>query len=267
MARKGTRKQAPPSKRQPLPSALPPEERPVGQLVAEALRLYGRRFWPSLALGLPIALLDLALPELSRAGRVLFTLTIGGLLVTISYISGTAIAAGRRPTAASFGVALAVGFLVFLPFPVLLAFLVLPALAWLALFGLAVPAAIVEERGFADALRRGYRLGRADYVHALGSLAALAIVYFLTRLTLYVVLHGANETGERTAAFLADLVLTPILFLGAGLLYFDQAARLESGRPRSRRSRDADIHHALEPHGPGRADAEGEPRPAARGES
>jgi hypothetical protein len=238
----------------------------VGQLVAEALRLYGSRFWPALALGLPIALLDLALPELSRGGRVLFTFTAGGLLLTVSYIGGVAIATGRRPTARSFAVAMVVGFLIFLPFPVLLAFFVLPAVGWLALVGLAVPAAVVEERGLTDAVRRGYRLGRADYVHALGSLAALAIVYFLTRLTLYIVLHGANETGERTAAFLADLVLTPILFLGAGLLYFDQAARLESGGQRSRRSRDADVHHAVELDRPGRADAEGEPRPAARGE-
>jgi hypothetical protein len=262
MARQGSRKR----EHAPLPAALPPESRPVGQLVAETLRLYGRRFWPALMLGLPIALLDLALPELSQAGRILFTFTAGGVLLTLSYIGGTALAAGRRPSLPSFAVALAAGFLIFLPFPVLVAFLVLPALAWLALFGLAVPAALVEDLGFAAALRRGYRLGLADYVHALGSLAALGIVYFLTRLVLYVVLHGANETGERTAAFLADVVLTPILFLGAGLLYFDQAARLESGGPRSRRSRDADLHHAVELDRSGSADAQGEPRPAARGE-
>jgi hypothetical protein len=238
----------------------------VGQLVAESLRLYGSRFWAALALGVPIALLDLALPELSRAGRVLFTFTAGGVLLTVAYIGGVAIAADRKPTARSFSVALVAGFLVFLPFPVLLAFFVLPALGWLALVGLAVPAAVVEGRGLTDAVRRGYRLGRADYVHALGSLSALGIVYFLTRLMLYIVLHGANETGERTAAFLADLVLTPILFLGAGLLYFDQAARLESDAQRARRSRDADVHHALDPDRPGRADAEGQPRPAARGE-
>jgi hypothetical protein len=260
VARKGT------GEAKPLPPALPPESRPVGQLVAESLRLYGNRFWASLALGLPIALLDLVLPELSRAGRVLFTFTAGGVLLTVAYIGGVAITAGRRPTLRSFAVALVVGFLVFLPFPVLIAFFVLPAIGWLALVGLAVPAAVLEECGPTDAIRRGYRLGRSDYVHALGSLAALSVVYFLTRLMLYIVLHGANETGERTAAFLADLVLTPILFLGAGLLYFDQAARLESGGQRSRRSRDADVRHAVDPHRPGRADPEGQPRPAARGE-
>ena len=49
-------------------------------------------------------------------------------------------------------------------------------MAWLALIGLAVPAAMVERLGFRDALKRGRRLGTADYVHALGSLAALVVV-------------------------------------------------------------------------------------------
>ena len=38
-----------------LPPPLPPKERTVGQVVAESIRLYGHRFWPSLVLGLPIA--------------------------------------------------------------------------------------------------------------------------------------------------------------------------------------------------------------------
>src|SRR2546423_1896135 len=34
-----------------LPPPLPPETRTVGQLVAESIRLYGRRFWQTLARG------------------------------------------------------------------------------------------------------------------------------------------------------------------------------------------------------------------------
>ena len=46
-------------------------------------------------------------------------------------------------------------------------------------------------------------------------------------------LRDTGEQTERIAVFLADLVLSPILFLGAALLYFDQKARLESpGRDR-----------------------------------
>ena len=59
---------------------------------------------------------------------------------------------------------------IFVPFPLLISLFVLPGLGWLALVGLAVPAVVIEGRGFRDALRRGIELARADYVHALGSL-------------------------------------------------------------------------------------------------
>ena len=72
---------------------------------------------------------------------------------------------------------------------------VLPALAWLALFGLAVPAAAHERLGFRDALARGRRLAAADYVHALGSLCALAIVYFVTRAMLGCSCYGQADAG------------------------------------------------------------------------
>ena len=42
----------------PLPPPLPPAERTVGQLIAEAIRLYGQRFWRALPLGLPLAAVD-----------------------------------------------------------------------------------------------------------------------------------------------------------------------------------------------------------------
>jgi ABC-type Na+ efflux pump permease subunit len=71
-------------------------------------------------------------------------------------------------------------------------------------------------------------------VHALGSLATLAIVFFLTRFVLFFLLRGAGNAADRVAIFLADLVIAPVVFLGAALLYFDQAARV--GLPRGRRS-------------------------------
>jgi len=143
------------------------------------------------------------------------------------------------------------------PAPFLYSLFILPAVAWLGLFGLSVPAAVIERVGLRDALRRGYQLGRADYVHAAGSLATLVIVAFLTATVLFFLLRGASELERSVAAFLSLLVISPILFLGAALLYFDQAAR-----DPTRRS-DADVHHADQPDRPGRADAEGEPRPSA----
>jgi amino acid transporter len=158
------------------------------------------------------------------------------------------------------------GYLIFLPVPFLYSVFILPAVAWLGFLGLSVPAALLERRNLLDSVRRGFALARADPVHAVGSLATLVIVSFLTATVLFVLLRGVSRIALASSAFVSLVFISPILFLGAGLLYFDQAARLESG-PRSRRSRDADVHHALDPDRAGRADAEGKPRPAARGQS
>jgi hypothetical protein len=211
----------------PLPPPLPPESRTVGQLVAETIRLYGRRFWLALPLGLGVATLD-QLAGISRDAWLVLMLTGGAAVLSASYVAGSAIASGTRLTARSAVTAFAAGVIAFVPVPFLLLVFVLPAVAWLAFVGLAVPVAVVERTGVAPALRRATHLARADYVHALGSLATLAIVYFLTRFMLTLLLHGQGEQTERIAIFLADLVLAPMLFLGAALLYYDQAARLEA---------------------------------------
>src|SRR5215813_974117 len=138
-----------------LPPPLPPETRTVGQLVAESIRLFGARFWSSLALGIGPGLLGIAAAELHGAVRVAVVVGVGPLVLASSYAG-----------------AVALGYLAFLPvclsriwiFPGIY----LLALGWLALVGLAVPAALVERRGYTDALRRGIQLARADYIHALG---------------------------------------------------------------------------------------------------
>lgn len=222
----------------PLPPPLPPETRTVGQLVAETIRLYGQRFWLAVPLGLPLAVLD----ELSfRRSYGVQTVLLWALspFLTLAYTAASALAANVRLTRRSALVALVVGVVVFAPFPVLVRFFVLPALAALAFAGLAVPAAVIERLGVRDALRRGVELGRADFVHALGGLAALAIVYGVSRYALLFLLRTEGDTAERIAGFLSDLVLAPLLFLGPALLYFDQAARLgrrDAGRRRSVRS-------------------------------
>src|SRR5437868_15026377 len=80
-----------------LPPPLPPETRTVGQLVAEAVRFYGSRFWLSLALGVPPAILAVALAPLDRIERLVLVVTAGSLLVTASYVAACALVAGRRP--------------------------------------------------------------------------------------------------------------------------------------------------------------------------
>ena len=100
-------------------------------------------------------------------------------------------------------------------------------IAWFALFGLAVPAAVAEQLGVADALRRGWRLGRTDFVHSLGTLGTLGLLVFLTGQVMTFVIHGASGEAVQIALYLATLVLTPLLFLGAAHLYYDQVARAE----------------------------------------
>jgi len=249
-----------PRTRTPLPPPLPPETRTVGQLVAEALKLYGARFWPSLALGIGPGLLGIAAAELGGALRVALVVGLGPLVLASSYAGAVALV---RPIERGryLAVALALGYVAFLPVCVsrlwIFPGIYLLALGWLALVGLGVPAALVERRGYADALRRAIQLARADYVHALGSLATLAITIFLTGLVVFFALREGSGQALRIAAALALVVLAPVFVLGAAVLYVDQAARVESG-PRARRNSNGDVHSSFQLDRAGRSDAEGE---------
>jgi hypothetical protein len=205
-----------------LPPPLPPAERTVGQLVAESLRLYGRRIWPSLALGVPAALLNLLARVLDDTLLLVLVPVLGGLLLSLSYVGAVAIASERPVRVLR---ALAGGVLAFLPFPFLTAFFILPGLVWLAAVGLVVPILALEQIGFWTAFLRAYKLARADFVHTLGSLATLAILVFLTQSGLFFLLRGTGDQTLDIASFVAALVVSPLLFLGSALLYFDQAAR------------------------------------------
>lgn len=222
MARRGR------ERRRELPPPLPPERRTVGQLVAEAIRAYGANFWRALALGVPVVAVNAIAWSGSSAGARAAALLAAILLVPASFVGASALVTGAQLRGRPALVAYAVGVLVFLPFPFLASFFVLPGLAWLALFGLAVPAALAERLGVRAALARGLRLARADYVHVLGGLATLALVVFLTQAALFFVLREYAENTQRAAAVLASLVISPLLFLGGALLYVDQEARLRA---------------------------------------
>lgn len=219
-----TRRSRTPRRKEPLPEPLPPDERPVGQLVAEAIRLYGRRFWPSLALGVPVALADTIALHLTVGESIVLFLAFAPVF-TAAFVAASALALGR-PDRRSAVTALVAGTLVFAVAAFFLKWFALAAAAWLALLGLCVPAAVAEGLGVGPALRRGAELARADYAHALGGIATLAIVFFLARFPLAFLLRSQADNTERAAIFVADLVVSPLLFLGAALLYVDQAARL-----------------------------------------
>ena len=211
------------------PEALPPETRPVGQLVAETLRLYGRIFWRALPLGLSVAVADQFVREVSLGAKILALIACSPVF-SLAYAAASTLVAGRNPPAATWVRAVVLGTVAFFPAALVLPWFALIAFGWLAFVGLVVPAAMIESVGWRAAFPRAVRLARADYVHALGSLATLAILFFLTRLTLALLLRDAGDQAERIAIFLADLVLSPVMFLGSALLYFDQVARLESRR-------------------------------------
>ena len=124
--------------------------------------------------------------------------------------------------------------LIFVPAALLFPWFALAAVLWLALVGLAVPEAIREGASFRGSLRRGLALGRVDYVHAAGALATLVILFFVMRFGLALLLESQADNTVRTAIFLADTVLAPLLFLGGAILYEDQDARLRSRGQRAK---------------------------------
>lgn len=243
-AAKGRRPRRP----EPLPPPLPPEERSVGQLVAETIRFYQHHFFQTIPLGLSVAALGQLTTSFGHShrepyghpppkyfdnptsilgGGIEVTIVIGAFLLTASFIVAIVLVSGERPVRRALAVAYALGVLVFLPVPLLAQLLYLPAVAYLAFFGWVVPVALVERTGFLESFRRSLRLARVDYVHALGGLATLVIVFGVVRIMLVLLLRSGSEVAERSAAFLGDLVISPVLFVGAAILYFDQAARLE----------------------------------------
>ena len=231
-----------------LPPPLPPGRRTIGQLVAETIRFYGKHFWRSLALGIGPAAVTVA-GYYTGFHPWLAAVVVGWVvLASASYVGACVLVSGLRPPRQVLLRALAAGGIASLP--------ILAGFLWLAPIGLAVPAIVSERLSLRRAFKRGLELARADYVHALGSLATLLLVVFLTQVLLTALLHGASKQSVHVSAFLASLVLQPILFLGAAMLYDDQSARVEiESASRNRRRPDADLSHADDADRPGSADA------------
>lgn len=209
------------------PTALPPAERTVGQLVAESVRFYGDHFRRCLWIGIAPAALAVVTPHVSRTLAVVLAPTVYGPLLSASFVYAAMLVLDVRPERGRLVAAWLVGWLVFAPVPFLVLAFILPALAWLAAFGLVVPALLIEPVSVRRAFGRAWALARADFVHALGTLATLAIVVFLTQTVLVFLLRGAGGAALSSALFLANAVISPLLFLGTAFLYLDQAARVK----------------------------------------
>jgi hypothetical protein len=203
------------------PAALPPAERTVGQLVAESIRFYGDHFWKVLALGLPFVLLDL-LSWQEAWWRQVVVGWIVGPLICAAYIRAVMLVHGSFWSWRAYIAAL----VIYLPYPILGVY-ILPALVYFALVGLGIPDAVRADEGVGYAVRRGIALGRADLVHALGGLATIVLVVGVSRLALEVLLNTQGGQAREIAVVLADLVLSPLFYVGAVLLAVDLEARLE----------------------------------------
>jgi hypothetical protein len=226
-----------------------PVDRPLalGELLAETTRLYSARFSAALGLG---AVVGGALFVGILTGHVVGFVGLLSVTFTAAYAVAARLVSGDRfgeawaQVALRAPVLLVLTLVVSLPFaigridPVLFIFAVL----WLALMGFSIPVAVVErdyesrgslgQLGFA--LWRSVSLARAEYLHALGVAAALAVSYVLFSALLAGALAGFAENSERAASVLAQIVLAPFFFLGLAVLYFEQRARaVSSPRPRS----------------------------------
>lgn len=212
-----------------LPPPLPPERRTVGQLVAETIRSYSSLFLRVLPIGLVVAVVNQLTVDRGRVATGVVLLAAAPVF-TLAFAYACRLVAGRPAPPRSWVTAVAVGTVVFLPAALLFPWFALAAVLWLALAGLCVPAAMLEGAAFTESLRRGITLGRAGYVHAAGSLATLVLLFVLARFGLALLLESQADETVRTAIFLADVVLSPLLFLGGAQLYGDQAARRRAAR-------------------------------------
>jgi hypothetical protein len=212
---------------EPRPAALPPAERTIGQLVAETIQYYGAHFWVCLAFGLPAAVIAVVFKNVARHLQLVLAPTLSAALISATFVWACVVVLEASPSPRRLLVAWLAGWVVFAPVPFLVLAFVVPGLLWLSALGLAVPVLVVTDMSLGAALLQAWRLARADFTHAIGSLFTLAVVVLLSQSVLVFVLRGFGDAGISAALFLASVVLSPLLFVGAALLYVDQAARVE----------------------------------------
>jgi hypothetical protein len=194
-------------------------------------------------LGIPVAVADQLIADRPLSERVAL-LVAAAPAFSLAYAAACAIRQEEHPPWRVWALAVLVGTLTFLPAAVFFSWFAIAAVLWLGIAGHAVPAVMAERIGVVASLRRTVELGRADYVHAAGAFATLALLFGLTRLALGLVLSSQADATVRVSIFLADLVISPLLFLGAAIVYVDLAARVGLSRDERRAVRRAALGRA-----------------------
>jgi hypothetical protein len=222
---------------------LPDRPLPLGEILSETIRIYTQRPWAALGIGLLFGgayLLTALTPVLLDVLVVAFAFSlIFGAAARL--VSGDSFAEAWAQVGLRTPVLLVLTFLVavpaFLTFSYLFLFLV--GAAWIALLGFSIPVAMLERdpdvQNFFDriayALLRSIRLARAEYLHALGVVAALVVIYLVLGITLAVGLVGFADNGRALAAALVQVVLVPFFAIGLSVLYYEQRARAAVSSP------------------------------------
>ena len=132
------------------PIEVSPAERTVGQLVADAIRLYGRHFWRGLLIAVPATAFTVGAAFVDGTIGIAYGVVVGSLALGLSHLWASVVATGGRNAP---GRALVAGAVAFLPLAVsrvaVFEGIYFVALAWFAFFGLAVPSVLVEDRSLA----------------------------------------------------------------------------------------------------------------------
>jgi hypothetical protein len=214
-------------------------ERPLGlsELLAETVRLYGHRFGAAIGIGIPSGAAFLA----TLATPTPLDVVILALAFTLSYAAAARVTAGD-PLVEAFAqaglrvpVLLVLTLVVAVPFVLAVTqlFLVVLGVAWLGLMCFSVPVAMLEQDpearswferiGFA--LSRSVALARVEYLHAVGIVAALVLLYVVLGIVLATALVGFAENGREIAVAISQVLLAPVFFFGLSVLYYEQKVR------------------------------------------
>lgn len=230
---------------------MTPVDRPLalGEVFAETVRIYGERLWGTLGIGAVMGGLFLIATQTPAPVSVL----VVSLAFTACYAAAARLAAGDRfadswtAVGMRSPVLVVLNFVVAIPFGIAIGIqgdplgelvLLLFAVAWLVFVGFSIPVAALEHDGesggwfarLAHALHRSVELARAEFLHAVGVVAALLLSYSLVAPLLAAALVGFAENGARASFFLVQVVLAPFFLLGLAVLYFEQRARAVSSR-------------------------------------
>src|SRR6185295_3030157 len=199
-------------------------ERPLGlsELLAETVRLYGHRFGAAIGIGIPSGAAFLA----TLATPTPLDVVILALAFTVSYAAAARVTAGD-PLVEAFAqaglrapVLLVLTLVVAVPFVLAVTqlFLVVLGVAWLGLMCFSIPVALLEQDpearswferiGFA--LSRSVALARVEYLHAVGIVAALVLLYVVLGIVLATALVGFAENGREIAVAISQVLLAPV---------------------------------------------------------